>query len=78
MCAIKINKKTVFKTENKKAKAFRKVKVYAGDPWYEPATGKIRKLILKNDGHISELRKVISRSAKLFSKLNWKNKKTNH
>ena len=40
--------KNVFKTENNKAKVFKRVKVYAVDPWHETETGKIRKLTLTN------------------------------
>ena len=30
---------TVFNKENKNAAVFKNVKVYAGDPWYQPANG---------------------------------------
>ena len=48
MLEIKINNESVFKKENKHAKAFKDVKVFAGDPWSMPAYGKIRKLTLEN------------------------------
>ena len=46
MFEIKINKKVVFSEVNKNPKEFTSVSVYAGNPWYPAAKGKIRNLIL--------------------------------
>ena len=39
-----LNNEDVFTQENKKAKKYEDVKVYAGDPWYNPVDAKIRNL----------------------------------
>ena len=44
---IHINGRRVFTVINRKAKNFRKVKVYVSDPWYPAAKGVIRGLVFK-------------------------------
>ena len=50
MYEIKINKGSVFTLENKQAKLFKAVKVFAADPWYIPLHGKIRNLSVETKG----------------------------
>ena len=60
MIEVKVNKERIALVENKKEKGyqspyqtkeavqvFKDVKVYVGDPWYEPADGKIRNLTVE-------------------------------
>ena len=44
MYEIKINKESVLNQENSKAEVFNNVKIFVGDPWYEPVGGKIKNL----------------------------------
>ena len=46
--AIKINGEKVFTEENKQAKIFENVKVYASDPWYAVQDGSIKDLFIIN------------------------------
>ena len=48
MYEIKVDKESVFKIENTKAEDFKDVKVYVGDPWFEPVDGKIKNLVAVN------------------------------
>ena len=54
MYEIKIHRKRVFSLENKQAKIFEEVKVYAGDPWYPPVDGKIKNLWVETKGDADE------------------------
>jgi hypothetical protein len=47
MYSIYINEKCIHSESNSEPKVFNNVIVYASDPWYVPAKGKIRKYSLK-------------------------------
>ena len=47
MYEIKINKESVLNQENTKAEVFKNVKIFVGDPWYEPVGGKIKNLAVE-------------------------------
>merc|ERR1719309_1396134 len=48
MYEVKIDGKSVFKDYNLTPQMFKKMKVYAGDPWYQPLDGKIKNLWVKS------------------------------
>ena len=52
MYEIKINKQSVFTEENKQAKVFESVKVYAADPWYTSLDGKIKEISVETKGNV--------------------------
>ena len=45
---IYIDKSQVYTIENTKAESFNNVKVYAADPWHEPADGDVKNLTILN------------------------------
>ena len=47
MYEIKINKESVLNEENTQAEVFNNVKIFVGDPWYEPVGGKIKNLAVE-------------------------------
>ena len=47
MYEIKINKESVFIQENTKPEVFENVKIFVGDPWYDPVDGKIKNLLVE-------------------------------
>jgi len=48
MYEVKIDGKSMFKDYNLTPQMFKKMKVYAGDPWYQPLDGKIKNLWVKS------------------------------
>ena len=57
MYEIKINKKSVFIKENTQPKAFKNLKVWAGNAWYYVSDTKIRNLIFKTNQESEETEK---------------------
>lgn len=53
MFTFKVDGVTMHTVENKKAKEFKDVKIFAADPWYESTTGKIKNLKIVNGGRAS-------------------------
>jgi len=53
MFTFKVDGVTMHTVENKKAKEFKDVKIFAADPWYESTTGKIKNLKVVNGGRAS-------------------------
>ena len=53
MFTFKVDGVTVHTVENKKAKEFKAVKIFAADPWYESTNGKIKNLKVVNGGRAS-------------------------
>ena len=48
MYEVKIDGQSLFKDYNLTPQMFKKMKIYAGDPWYQPLDGKIKNLWVKS------------------------------